>query len=455
MIFLGLVAGYLTLLIAGAGVALLIMSRAARINLIELACLAWLFGVGVISLSLWLGGILFSGIALQMVVIAACIALGVLGWRTKQNSRLQLFLPRPTNRLEWILVVFLLLELVTIFFVSLKHTLGWDGLFNWEIKARYAFLNSGVLPTSYYSSSGRAFSHPEYPLAIPFTELWLYLWMGAPHQFWIKTIFPIFYIAGALLVALFVTRLTGKSWLGLLVALLIPFVPFVTASPGGVIVGYADIPLSVFYVAALGYLLCSFEPDQKFFWRVFLATLALIPWIKSEGLILWALLALLGLIVALRQQRIALALMSILPGVFLILAWRAYLQIQHVARPSDFAQPSLHLLTGNLSRVGPIMRTAFEEVSETAHWSIFWLLALTAIIYLFSSRQFLRIVVAITVVAPVVLYLMTYLFSAWPSYTAHVTSSLPRLLLHVMLASWVAIGLALAPARAKSETKLG
>ena len=455
MIFLGLAAGYFTLLIAGAGVALLIMNRAPRINLVELACLAWLFGVGVISLSLWLVGMLFSGIALQILVIATCIVFGVLGWRTKQNSRLQFSLPRPVNRVEWMLAVFLLLELVTIFFVSLKHTLGWDGLFNWEIKARYAFLNSGVLPTSYYSSSGRAFSHPEYPLAIPFTELWLYLWMGAPHQFWIKTIFPIFYIAGACLIALFVTRLTGKRWLGLLVASLIPFVPFVTASPGGVTVGYSDVPLGVFYVVALGYLLCSFKPDQKFFWRVFSATLVFIPWIKSEGLILWALLALLGLVVALRQQRIALASMSILPGMFLILAWRLYLQIQHVARPSDFARPSLHLLTSNLSRVGPTMRTAFEEVSETTHWSIFWLLALTAIIYLFTSRQLSRIVVAIAVIAPVALYLMTYLFSAWPSYIAHLTSSLPRLLLHVMFASWLAIGLALAPSRAKSETKLG
>jgi hypothetical protein len=443
------------LLIAGAGVVLLIMSRAARINLVELACLAWLFGVAAISLSLWLGGMLFSGVALQVLVIAACIALGVLGWRAKQNSRSQFVLPRPTNPAEWLLAVLLLLELVMIFFVSLKHTLGWDGLFNWEIKARYAFLNSGVLPTSYYSSSGRAFSHPEYPLAIPFTELWLYLWIGAPHQFWIKTIFPIFYVAGALLVALFVTRLTGKRWLGLLVALLIPFVPFLTASPGGVIVGYADFPLSVFYVAALGYLLCSFELDQKFFWRVFSAMLVFIPWVKSEGLILWALLALLGLLVALRQQHIKHALMPIVPGVFLILSWRLYLQMQHTARPADFASPSLYLLSQNMSRLGPIVSTAFREMIEPTHWSIFWLLALIALVYLFCSRQFQRTLVGVAVVAPIALYSMAYVFSAWPSYTAHVTSSLPRLLLHVMPASWLAIGLALAPARAKSKTNLG
>src|SRR5258708_21686594 len=101
--------------------------------------------------------------------------------------------------------------------------------------------------------------------------------MDPTHQFWIKTIFPLFYISGALLLSLFVSRLTGKRWLGLLLALLIPFVPFVTASPGGVIVGYADVPLSVFYVAALGYLLCSYESESREALILYGATLTFIP----------------------------------------------------------------------------------------------------------------------------------------------------------------------------------
>src|SRR2546423_5123760 len=373
MTLLGLCAAYLTLFAAGFGIVLLLM-RATRLNVIECASLSWLLGVGVISLLLWLGGLVCSGLVLQSLVTLACVALGIVGWRIQRSTSIRFAWPRPNNRLEWILAVLLALELIAIFFVPLKHTLGWDGLLNWEIKARYAFLNSGVLQSSYYSSPGRAFSHPEYPPAIPFTELWLYLWIGAPHQFWIKTIFPLFYIAGALLLALFVARLTTKRWLGLLIALLMPFVPFVTASPGGVTVGYVDIPLSVFYLAALGYLLCSAQSNEPFFWRAYAATLALIPWIKTEGLILWALLVVLGLVVAFRQWRIKHWVMSILPGIFLILSWRLYLQLHHVARPADFSSPSLHLLIQNLSRVGPIVSTAFAEMTETTHWSFFWLL---------------------------------------------------------------------------------
>src|SRR6202022_4693570 len=226
MMLLGLAGAYFTLLVGGAGVSLLILRASTRINLIECACIAWLFGVGVVSLLLWLGGTFFSGLGLQCLVAVLCLVLGIVGLRTSQKAQAPFSLPRPKSTVEWILATALLLELVIIFVVCLKHTLGWDGLFNWELKARYAFLSSGILPQSYYSSPGRAFSHPEYPLAIPFTGLWLYLWMGEPHQFWIKTMFPLFYIAGALLVALFITRLTGKRWLGLLIALLLPFVPF-------------------------------------------------------------------------------------------------------------------------------------------------------------------------------------------------------------------------------------
>ena len=454
MMFVGLLGGCFTLFAAGFGITLLAMRTSPRANIIECACLSWLLGTGVVSLLIWLCGLVVSGLALQCLVTAACLSLGIAGWRIKQAKRIQLSLPRPTNRVEWILAILLVLQLVTIFFVSLKHTLGWDGLLNWEIKARYAFLNFGTLPQSYYSNPARAFSHPEYPLAIPFTELWLYLWMGAPHQFWIKTIFPLFYIAGALLMVLFVARLTGQRWLGLLIALLVPFVPFVLTSPGGITVGYVDIPLGVFYLAALGYLLISLQSTFREPWIIFATLLTLLPWIKSEGAILWVLLVLMSLIVAFHQGRWRPTILSILPGLLLIVGWRVYLRVMHCVLPADFAHPTFQLLSANIGRLGTIFRIALLELTDTGLWSVFWLLVLVAIIYLAVTRSFSKLLLIIGVVGPVLLYLLTYIFSAWPSYTAHMTSSLPRLLLQVMPAGWLAIGLAIAPPKETGKPAL-
>jgi hypothetical protein len=136
----------------------------------------------------------------------------------------------------------------------------------------------------------------------------------------------------------------------------------------------------------------------------------------------------------------------------LIVGWRLYLKAMHCVLPSDFSQPTLNLLSHNLNRLGIIGSKAFAEVTNTADWSIFWLLTLVAIIYLCAARKLSRLLLAISVAGPIILYPLIYVVSAWPSYAAHLTSSLPRLFLHVMLAAWLAIGLALSPQKAQSET---
>jgi hypothetical protein len=440
---LGLSAAYLTIFIAGFGVTLLIFAKAGRLNLVECGCLSWLLGSGAVSLLVWFCGMFCSGLLLHAVVTVACLAIGISGWSIKRKLGTRFTLPFPRNLIEWLLTSLLLVEITLLCYVSFKHTLGWDGLLNWEIKARYAFFNGGVIPGSYYSSPGRAFSHPEYPLGIPFTELWLYLWMGEPHQFWVKTIFPLFYAAGALLLALFVTRLSTKRWPGLIVATLLPFVPFLSASPGGIIVGYVDFPVSVFYLAALGYLLCWYKDDTVSNISAFAGCLALLPWIKSEGLILWVVLALFGLCLSLPKHRTRQVTLAIVPGLFIVVGWRLYLQLMHTFPHSDFAHPSFSLLHHNLGRLADIGRVLFEEVSAPVHWSIFWLLAAVAIGYALAARKLEKVILAMAVILPIVLYSLTYLFSTWPSYTAHMTSSVPRLLLHVVPAGWLVIGLAL------------
>src|SRR5437879_3944677 len=107
MILLGLLAGYFTLFIGGFGVAILIMSRSTRINVIECACLAWLLGVGVVSISLWVGGTLIHGAALQLVVSLVCLALAFMGWRVKKNKGVQFALPLPSSPVEWLLTALL------------------------------------------------------------------------------------------------------------------------------------------------------------------------------------------------------------------------------------------------------------------------------------------------------------------------------------------------------------
>ena len=451
MIVVGAGAACLLIFVAGFGTALLILKNSSGINLLECFCLAWPFGVGITSLSLWIVGGFSSDLFLQTIVSAICLALALAGWRSSQRARNQLRLPLPRTTAEWVLAVIVGLEIATIVVVSFKHTLGWDGLLNWEIKARYAFFNHGVLPASYYSGGGRAFSHPEYPLAIPFAELWLYLWMGEPNQLLVKIIFPLFYAGGALLLALFVARLTGKRWMGLLIAALLPFVPFVTAGAGGVVVGYVDFPLGIVYLAATGYLLQFLKDRHGSALYPFSICAALLPWIKSEGVILYLILVI-GICALSSWKKIPKSsLISLAPGLALILTWKLYLKIIHAIPPSDFARPSITLLREHMDRVGRISSILWAEVIDLSDWSIFWLLAGVAVLYLLFSRRTQYIALALAVVTPIILYWLTYLFSAWPSYMSHMTSSMPRLLFQVVPVAWLAIGIAAALPKDRSE----
>ncbi len=191
IIFAGFIAAFATILFAGFGATSFLVR--SRLTKSEHFALAWLLGTAVVSFTLWLGGFVIRGVALQICVSAICVAFGVIGarrWRKFANVA-----RTPRSHFEKIFIAVFALELMSILYLSIQHTLGWDGLTVWEMKARYAFLNGGALPTEYFRDTSRWFSHPEYPLLLPLTESWFYTWFGDVDQFWIKLIFPIWYAA--------------------------------------------------------------------------------------------------------------------------------------------------------------------------------------------------------------------------------------------------------------------
>src|SRR5262249_36498383 len=203
---------------------------------------------------------------------------------------------------------------------------------------------------------------------------------------------------------------------------------------------------------SLGYLLLWFKTNDRSYIIVFAAASAVLPWIKSEGIILWAVVVLVGLGLSFAKNRLAQFLIAVAPGLLVIFGWRLYLKLVHISLPSDFSRPSLSFLRENAGRMGEILAILLAEMSETEHWSIFWLLTAVALVYLSASRKLEKLALASAVIVPALLYALIYLFSTWPSYSAHMTSSFPRLVLQVMPTGWLAIGLALSQLKGETGT---
>lgn len=444
---LGLFGALATLFAAGYGVLALLVRHSVRLSLAHRIAFSWLFGTGAVSLLLWGFGWFCDGVLLQGLVTMLCVWLGVIGWRMK--------MPRPVpskpNWFELLLSAVVAVEIAIMFYLSFAHTLGWDGLLNWEIKARYAFANRGTLPAPYFTDTGRAFSHPEYPLAIPFTELWLYLWLGESNQFFGKTIFPTFYTAGVFLIAAFAARLSGRTWLGLVVAVLLFFVPQISVDVGCATSGYADFPLSVFYLGATACLFSSVEENNQHFFRLYAACLALLPWVKRDGLILWAVAAACGIFVILRTKKPAFSFLAFLPGLLVVAAWRVYLNAMHAIQAADFLPFNVETFRSHLDRARPLLSALIAELVNVSTWSLFWVVVAIAVLYAFRRiRSTGVLVLLVALIAPIFLYLFLYLFSNWPNYLEHVALSISRLLMQVAPVGFLLIVLAISRRREES-----
>jgi hypothetical protein len=438
-IFVGLFVGLFTIVAAGFGLSMLLIHR--RLAIWECLALPWLLGTATVSLGLWLGGFFLRGFALQLAVTGLCVVLGWVSFRRwRKFPALERTSPSP-KAFDRIFLALFVAECGAIVWFCLAHTLGWDGLTVWELKARYAFLNGGTLPVAYFSDVARRFSHPEYPLLLPLTETWFYLWLGDCDQFWIKLIFPIWYLATMSILFVAAAELSGRRLVAWTVVLLFPLVPCIHNAPGGIQVGYADLPLAAIYLAAILYLLRFARNNSPDDLALFIALAATLPWMKREGVILWAVIAGLGAMSILRTRRkIATALLSFLPGICVIVAWKIFIAAVDAVPSRDFAGFSFEVLKNNLHRSGAILHELLLTASDQSLWNIFWLLVVFALLAVVICRRATALVWLL--LAPLACYCASYLLSAWPDYIAHIDTSLPRLLIQLTPVGWLLIALA-------------
>jgi len=444
----------LTMGAAGFGATMWVMRGAARLRIFEILALSWFLGTVLVSLSLWGLSFFIKGQWLLLGMAILCGALGIVGFSLARTRLANFELSQPRNLMEWVLTALLFFEIAAISWITFKHTLGWDGLLIWELKARLAFLNGGALPAGYFTDNGRAYSHPEYPLYLPLTEMWLYLCIGQCHQFLAKVIFPIFYFTGMILLVRAGAELSGRLWIGLSIAVLFPLIPLATHFPG-IVVGYVDVPLSFLYLAAIYYLLIFTREGSREALVLFIIMASGLPWMKREGAILWPILAVLGAMFIFRRHGLRVAGLSLLPGISIIAAWLIFLRSMHVPHSRDFVPVSFHVLWANLSRLDPVLCSLIDDLSRPSYWSLFWYATAFALICIvFRSRSTGAAILGTCILVPIGLYCATYLFSAWPDLVAHVESSLPRLLLQLVPAGWLAIALAIAPVPRRNSSTI-
>jgi len=324
---------------------------------------------------------------------------------------------------------------------SLHNTLRFDGVAVWEIKARLAEVHQGTIPAEYYRDVTRAWSHPLYPPFLPLTEGWVYRWVGHPDQQAIRLLFPMFFAVGSGLLWIGGHRLTGRRLPAAVGPLLLVAVPLISTGDGSAASGYADVPLAVFYLAAVVFLLDHLLHGRMSSLRVAAALAMVLPWVKQEGVVLFGGLAvvMVGACILrahsgkLRRGAAALRLAAYCtPGLVVAVGWRVYLGRVRAVKEHDYLPYTLHTLTGHIGRVPTITSRLYHELAAWDHWALLWpWFAATAVLWVIIRRRSALLAAPLLVILPMVADSGVYLFSAWTPVEAHIDSSLSRLVLQL------------------------
>jgi len=419
-VFLSLAALFFTFL-AGFGVVLLLTQGDSRFSMAEIAGSAIVLGTGIVSLLLFLLGLILHDPALRWSVALICLAIAVVGWMRNRKVLAPSGQKLRSNGSQLVLIAVVLVQIAVISWVSLYLThLGWDGLFNWESKARFVFLNRGSIPLHLYSRDFD-FGHVRYPLLLPLTEAWIYSWLGQMNQSLIKLVGPYLYLGAMLLLVGGTTALFGGGWRRLIPVVFVGSVPTFVVGEGSATSGYADFPLAVVYLSASVHCVRYWQTRTAGSLRLLGATTVLLAWTKSEGIVLLCCIGAALLPLALWERKLSPIIGGVLPGVAMVVGWRVFLRVAHAPLTDEFTPVTWKVFVANSHRATEILNLTIRELGDWSRWSLLWPVVLMGFIYLAVRLRGIAWYPWTTLIlGPVVMYPSVFFFSGWDPVRSHV-----------------------------------
>ncbi len=452
---------------AGVGLYFFLTKKSKQYCGYELAGLSFLLGIIFIALGSILTSLFLPRGLSRAVLTVICLGLGGYGVRrllqkparskgvfTRRENALTTCGPLPSRIWQILQIVILLAQLGIVGWLGINTTLSWDGLVNWEMKAK-VFYEQGGIPKRFLQSEALAWAQVDYPPLMPLNQAWTYGWIGEANQNAGKLFCVIFYLIAVLL--LLSTQSFNYAWLMF-------FIPLTWISDGSATTGHADFPLAVFYLATAK-LLSEFAQSGEVGRLKLLGAISLgLVFVKQDSIVLlvtlWSMLPLILFALRLRLAVSYRWLFVLLPASILYSVWKLSMRWLTPYFSKDFhlaLPPSWQAFQERLNVVGHFF---FWEVLNPLHWGALWIIffvMLGARIFstllakreanfrqkLFSENLLPAWTLALLVLIPLSGDFLIYLFigttADWLTLDYWLTTSAARLILQISLVALLGI----------------
>jgi len=427
----------------------------AGFSFLEQSGLSYLFGMGIISLQIFLMGacgISYTrvNVLAPWVFIAAINVLMSVRRHSDRKNRDTSHFPVLKKRIgKWDVSLFFLIALQTAYnaFRALMRPIeSYDAVAIHALKAKVIYLSGGV-GENFFGNISSFFqgAHPDYPLLIPLSQAWVYTFLGNLNDILVKMIFPIFYLSFILVFYAVLKRITKSRLTALLFTFLLATVKqFSDYST----IGYTDLETGIYFAIGLFYLYLWFQEKEARFLAISLISSVLCLWTKNEGM----LLALINVSVFLfytlaniaksKNRRILPFLLYAGVLACAILAWTGFKESRGLVNENfNLSMVSAGNLKVGLGKVPGILYEYQKQFFGFKKWNIIWILSFLVFLTGFKaafSKNIKYVTAALFLFS--IGYSAVYIFSAVDiKFFLHSTGS--RFLLHILPVAvfWMAL----------------
>ncbi len=381
------------------------LDRKKLITPLEAIGLSFPLGIGVISVEMFIIGLLGFQFTKSLIVMPwillficnlvfssslsfprkACPersegreSITLLDSRLRGNNKL-LF----STRFEKIVFSFLSFEAIYTFFRALiKPIESYDSVAIHALKSKMLYL-AGTLPRDFFTQVANNFhgAHPDYPLLVPMSEAWFYVFVNGFNDFLVKSIFPLCFISFLIVFYSILKKVLNNRPNALLftfgLASIAQFNAYAT-------IGAADLLIGITFCLSFLYLYLWIKNCQnRIYLYISLIFSILTLWTKNEGLLLVAITLTTLFLFLLRKgpggkkEILIPASGYFLTIIAVTLGWLGYgNSLGFVNENFNFSMISLKTFSSGLNRIPLILYEYQKHVFGFKKWNIIWIVLL-------------------------------------------------------------------------------